>query len=257
MKKTALALAFIVALLASLMVGMQAVEVAEANFFIGPYITTQSPVSWKVYTNTSVPLDVEASVRYDSPEIVRFLYCLDRSSNVTLTNLTKTGTVGGYEFHAASVLENLAEGNHTLKAYSQDASGKEMSLSVEFMIDTHFKSPLLVLSPKNITYTTTDIALTYVCSEEITMSAYYQLDAIEGPPIKEGPLSGNLTLDELSIGDHKIRVDVWTVKGPFSQTIYFSVSEPEPFPTTLVIGSVIAVAVVGLGLLIYFKKHKR
>jgi hypothetical protein len=47
------------------------------------------------------------------------------------------------------------------------------------------------------------------------------------------------------------------VKGPFSQTIYFSVSEPEPFPTTLVIGSVIAVAVAGLGLFVYFKKRNR
>ena len=155
MKKTALALAIILAMLASIMVGVQTLEVAEANFFVGPYITIQSPVSWKVYTNTSVPLDVEASVSYDSREIVRFLYCLDRSSNVTLANLTKTGIGGGHEYHAVTVLENLAEGNHTLKVYSQDAAGKEMSSSVKFTINTQYKYPeIVILSPQNKTYAT-------------------------------------------------------------------------------------------------------
>jgi hypothetical protein len=149
-KKIAMVLIFVLPV--SLMVGMQAVEVAEANFFVEPYVTPHYPVSWTVYTNTSVLLDVEASVSWESPEIIRFLYSLDRSSNVTLTNLTKTGIGGGYEFHAVSVLENLAEGNHTIRVYSQDASGGEMSGSVEFMIDTHFKIPLLVLSPQNRTY---------------------------------------------------------------------------------------------------------
>ena len=257
MKRTTLALTLILALSASIMVGVQTLEVAEANFFVGPYITIQSPVSWKVYTNTSVPLDVEASVSYDSPEIVRFLYCLDRSSNVTLTNLTKTDTVGGYEFHVAAVLEDLAEGNHTLKVYSQDASGGEMSVSTEFTVDTHYRSPLLVLSPQNRTYTPSEVPLTYVCSEEMR-SAYYRLDAIGGAPIEEGPISGNFTLDELTIGDHEIRVDVWTAKGPFSQTVYFSVAaEIDYFPTILIATEVAIIAVVGIGLLVYFKKRKR
>ena len=34
------------------------------------------------------------------------------------------------------------------------------------------------------------------------------------------------------------------------------VSTPEPFPTTLVVASVITVAFVGVGLLVYFKKRK-
>ncbi len=264
----------IFALIASLMVGMHAVEVAEANFFVEPYVTPHYPVSWTVYTNTSVPLDIEASVSWESPEIVRFLYSLDRNSNVTLTNLTNTGIGGGIKFHAVSVLENLAEGNHTIKVYSQDASGGEMSGSVEFMIDTHFKIPLSVMSPQNITYFTTEVPLTFVCSEEITRIGnttmlYYWLDGY-GEYI-----SGNLTLTDLSIGSHMIIVTVWTEKGVFSETIYFSITTqtstpsptptaiPEPTPmaetfsTTLIIGSVIAVvAVVGLGLLVYLKKRR-
>jgi len=275
----------IFALIASLIVGLQAVEVAEANFFVEPYVTPHYPVSWTVYTNTSVPLDVEASVSWESPEIVRFLYSLDRRSNVTLTNLTKTDIGGGHEYHAVTVLENLAEGNHTIRIFSQDASGGEMSGSAEFMIDTHFKIPLSVLSPQNTTYFTTEVPLTFVCSEEITRignttMTYYWLN---GP--RDGHseyVSGNSTLTDLSIGSHTIIVVVWTEKGAFEETIYFNITtqtstpsttpmvapapiatpEPtptaEPFPTILLTGSAIgAVAVIGAGLLVYFKKRHK
>ena len=41
-----------------------------------------------------------------------------------------------------------------------------------------------------------------------------------------------------------------------SETISFSVDVPEPFPTTIVISSVITVVVIVVGLLVYFKKRK-
>lgn len=243
-----------------LTVGMQSFEVAESNFFIGPYITTQSPVSWKVYTNTTIPLDFLASVRGDAPEIVRFLYSVDEASNVTLTNLTKSVTVGGYDFKATFVLKNLAEGNHTLSVYSQDASGNEMFLSFEFMIDTHFTSPLSVLSPRNITYATFDVALTVVCSEQI-LWATYELDTqvINPQGMGEQRDFENRTLSDLSLGVYEVRIAVGTVRGPFAQTIYFSVSESsgsEPFPTTLVLVLAVSVAIIAVGILVYFKKRK-
>jgi hypothetical protein len=45
----------------------------------------------------------------------------------------------------------------------------------------------------------------------------------------------------------------WTVPSPL-QTPSFP---PEPFPAMLVVASVITIAVVGVGLLVYYKKHKR
>jgi hypothetical protein len=33
--------------------------------------------------------------------------------------------------------------------------------------------------------------------------------------------------------------------------------EPEPFPTTLAVASIATIAVIDLGILVYFKKHKR
>jgi hypothetical protein len=53
-----------------------------------------------------------------------------------------------------------------------------------------------------------------------------------------------------------------------SETVYFNVdthsnssqqstlNNPQPFPTSLIVASVIKVAVVGVGLLVYFKKRK-
>jgi hypothetical protein len=43
---------------------------------------------------------------------------------------------------------------------------------------------------------------------------------------------------------------------PFGYRTISPESEPEPFPTTLVVASVITVAVVGIGLLVYFKKRR-
>ena len=254
MKITAIALTLILALLASLMAGMQTVEVAQAQFFGRPFVWTDSPSSTEVYTNTTIPLKVYAIIHIDAPDIVHFLYCVDENSNVTLTNLNKA-EVGihpselGYEFYASSVLENLIEGNHTLKLYSFDVADEWMSYSVEFMVDTHFKSPLLVVSPKNRTYTTSEVDVTFVCGEEIRF-ADYQLNG-RGDPLYE-----NFTLSGLSIGEHKLKVVVWTVRGVFSQTLYFSISQPEPIPTILVIASVAIVVIVGFGIFAYSIKKR-
>jgi hypothetical protein len=265
MKRTALALTLVLALSVSIMAGMQTLEVAKANFLPAPAIIIYSPAPI-IYTNTSVPLHVVVNVLRDSPQIVCVLYCVDESSNVTLTNLTRTDNVWfdpnkeGSEFRVTSVLESLAEGNHTLKVYSQDAAGREMSSSVEFTINTQYRYPeVLILSPQNKTYTTTEVPLTWTCDEQI-VSADYILD-----PTLYGSktLPGNTTLTGLSNGTHTITVYVFTERGQAnSQTVHFTVSpetqlQPEPFPTALVVASVVLVAVIGIGLLVYFKKRQK
>jgi hypothetical protein len=183
--------------------------------------------------------------------------------------LEKVPDVDGYEFHAAAVLENLAEGNHTLKVYSQDAHGGEMSASVEFMIDVDFKSPLSVLSPQNKTYFATEIPLTFVCTEELRRTEEFTMADCVLDGMGAGYISGKKTLTGLPIGEHELIVTVWTVKGVFTQTVYFSVSQaaistpspeptpkPEPFPTTPIIAAIASTAAIGAGLLMYFKKRK-
>ena len=291
--KTVISAIFVTALIASVFAGLQDVEVANANFFPGNALIIDSPVYKMVYTNTSVPLDVYANVANPTPEVVSITYCLDEDSNVTLTNLTKTlrlpGHIQGSQFHAELLLENLAEGNHTLRAYSQDAVGVQMNYSVEFFVDTHYTSPLSVLSPQNITYTKTEVPLTFICRETNRLDgnftrAGYVLDGIGSYYFYD-----NSTLTDLSIGNHEIHITVWTDNYQFfSETIYFTVSNqtPTPIPTPsnspswqppssptskppdyygdsgvsiipLILGIVAAALAVSAGTVVYFKKRKR
>jgi len=258
-KRTSLALTIILLLSASIMAGMQA-EVATANFFPGDALLIYSPTSTRVYTNTTVSLSIAASVANPTPEVVSITYCLDEGSNVTLTDLGETlrkpGHIDGSQFYTELVLENLAEGNHTLRAYSEDAFGKQMSASVEFVIDTSYTSPLSVLSPQNVTYTTTEVPLTFVCREERANDGNFSYAAYVLDGIGSNYFYDNVTLTDLPLSNHTIVVSIWTERGFFYETIYFNIAEPEPFPTTLVIGAIVAVVVIGLGLLVFVKKSK-
>jgi len=259
-KRASLALAVILLLFALIVAGIQ-VDVANANFFPGDALAIYSPTSSRVYTSTIVPLNIVASVANPTPEVVSITYSLDENSNVTLTNLNKTlrqpGHIDGSQFYAELVLENLAEGNHTLKAYSLDASGKQMSASVEFVIDTSYTTPLSVLSPQNITYTITEVPLTFICREERANDGKFSYAAYMLDGIGSNYIYDNVTLTDLSLSNHTLIVSVWTERGFFSETIYFTMKEPELFPTTLVIAISAIMAAIVIGLLVYFKKRKR
>jgi hypothetical protein len=263
MKRTALALTLFFALFVSLMAGVQTLEVAKA-FLLAPAVIIYSPAPI-LYTNASIPLSIVVRVLNGSPEIVCVLYSLDGKANLTLTNLNRTDNVWfdpykrGSEFYVTSVLENLAEGNHTLSVYSQDAYGNEMSSSVEFTVDTHYEIlEIVVLSPQNKTYAATEVPLTFTFNKQI-WSADYILEG-EGGHI---PVSGNTTLTGLSNGTHTLTVYVITERESASQTVYFAVSpevqqQTEPFPTALVtIVSVASLSVVAMGVLVYFKTRNR
>jgi hypothetical protein len=72
-------------------------------------------------------------------------------------------------------------------------------------------------------------------------------------------VSGNVTLGELASGLHNVKVyakDVFGYVG-VSGTIFFTIVEPEPFPTALVAtASAASVGIIAVGLFVYFKKHK-
>jgi hypothetical protein len=264
MKRTAVALTLILALSVSIAAGMQALEVAKANFLPAPAVIIYSPAPI-IYTNNSVQLNVGVNVLTGDPEIVYIRYSIDGNANVTLSDLMKTGqeyfapNKTGYTFHVYETLNNLAEGNHTLKVYSQDAAGKEMSFSTEFTINTHYKYPqVTILSPQNKTYTTTEVPLTWTCDEQIKSANYF----LDEPLYGSTTLLGNTTLTGLSNGTHTITVYAFTQKGQAnSQTVYFTVNpethqQTEPLPTTLLLALLIASVIAVTGLLVYFKKHK-
>ena len=105
-----------------------------------------------------------------------------------------------------------------------------------------------IASPENKIYDDIDILLS-VEVDKISETKY-SLDGLENVTFVD-----DITLSGLDVGEHNIVVYATDMAGNTgtSETIYFSVEEP--FPTTLVAASVITVAIVSIGLLVYFKKR--
>jgi hypothetical protein len=110
-----------------------------------------------------------------------------------------------------------------------------------------------VVSPQNITYYTTDVALNFTVNEPVSLMRY-ELDGENAVEI-----SGNTTLIGLSCGAHNLTVyasDVSGNKGT-SEPIAFTVAEETPFPTVLVAtASGVSATIIAVGLFVYFKKRK-
>ena len=112
---------------------------------------------------------------------------------------------------------------------------------------------IALLSPVNQVFNESTIPLIFTVDKQVNWMGY-SLDCQDNITV-----AGNATLSELTNGVHNITVyaeDTFGNEGA-SETIIFNIDVPEPFPTTLVLASVITVAVVSIGLLVYFKKRKR
>jgi hypothetical protein len=105
------------------------------------------------------------------------------------------------------------------------------------------------LSPENETFLAGNLSLTFTVSEPTSWIGY-SLDGQEKVIIE-----GNATLAGLTEGEHNLTVYAMDVAGntATSETVHFSVELP--FPTTLVITSIAAVAIASAGLAIYFRKR--
>jgi hypothetical protein len=110
-----------------------------------------------------------------------------------------------------------------------------------------------VSSPENRVYNVSSIPLVFsICEASSSMS--YSLDGQDNVTV-----AGNVTLSGLPNGAHNLTVYVTDRSGNIgvSETTFFDVDVPEPFPAVPVAAaSGASVAVVGLGLLIFFKKRK-
>lgn len=111
---------------------------------------------------------------------------------------------------------------------------------------------IIVLSPENITYSTTNIPLHLLASQPISWLGY-SLDFQTNVTA-----SGNTTLTGLSQGAHSITVYVNTTEGvsASSETIFFNVNAPEPFPIVpLAATSTVVTVATSVCLMVYFKKR--
>lgn len=109
-----------------------------------------------------------------------------------------------------------------------------------------------VVSPLNLKYNATDVSLVFAVNKPAVWMGF-SLDGQENVTI-----AGNTTLTGLANGLHNVTVyakDEFENTGA-SETVSFRVEEP--FPAMIVaVASVATIAVVGVGLLLYFKKRKR
>jgi N-acetylneuraminic acid mutarotase len=110
-----------------------------------------------------------------------------------------------------------------------------------------------VVSPENKTYYTANVTLNFTVNEPV-FSVHYELDG------ETFEISGNTTIAGLAVGAHNVTVSAFDAAGNMgaSETVFFAIAEPEPFPTVLVAtASGASAAIIAVGLLVYFRRRKR
>jgi parallel beta-helix repeat protein len=125
--------------------------------------------------------------------------------------------------------------------------------------------PKITLSPLNHTYNESSVSIVFTVDKTVNWVGY-SLDGKQNVTINGAGVT-SFIIANMTNGLHNITVYAEDTYGNIgaSETLNFTIAKaepspttkPEPFPTTLVIASVITVAVVGIGLLVYFKKRKR
>jgi hypothetical protein len=163
-----------------------------------PNVSLLSPQT-KIYNTTEITLTFAVN-----ETVVWTAYSVDEKANIIISG-NKT--------------LQLADGMHSLVVYTRDLAGNiASSAKVYFTIDTVPPS-ILLLSPKNQTYDTTELLLNFTLNETASWIGY-SLDGQETVTI-----TGNTTLTALSYRQHTITVYATDSAGNTgsSETIHFSV----------------------------------
>jgi hypothetical protein len=255
MKRTVLALI----LAAIFFLGLSAssfpvVRLVKANPYEAPAWTILSPKNHTTYNTDSfnlsfrvVSIDVEYDYYYSIDSAVSEVFLGGPTGegktlvNATLISVTSGEGVSKLKtFQYSNEMPNLSDGQHNLTLYYGYTDNFEfrrelVSATIIFYIDTS--------APK-----ITDLSFNV---DTETSWVGYSLDNQANVTV-----NGDAVLKDLSAGAHIVTVyaeDTAGNKGA-SETLYFTVEEPDLVPLVLVsTGTVFAVS---LGLLFYFKKRK-
>jgi hypothetical protein len=276
-KKALITAASISVLLFSAVAGTQLLNLGSANPYIRDFVEERempapegtepliilifSPENYTAYASNNVSLIFNVSM----PESIDFYWSfqiyyeaswqpnktyVDYGTTVNLTDIPEGShclqVVAVAKYTGYTTYQVIKQGIYLTTYYvSYRLNG---SSTVNFTIDLPPK--ISILSLGNKTYNTSNVKLDFTVNEPISEVAY-SLDGKDNVTI-----TGNTTLTGLSNGVHNVTVYAWDEAGNVgaSETICFRVEVP--FPTALVTASTASVAVVGVGLLAYFKKRK-
>ncbi|MBN1244060.1 hypothetical protein JXA31_00530 [Candidatus Bathyarchaeota archaeon] len=286
-KKTLLTIAFISALLTSSVAGILFVGMGRANMYwhqsvsegvtsppdgtVPPTVAIFSPKNDTVYSlnNFSLNFNISIAQSYAGfPNIARIYYRPSwQSSNVEV----KPKKANNYSINITDVPEGthlvsvhaVQEGRvYTREEVRQHRKAPDSlvhyyktfkitgSSRIKFTIDVT-PPKVSILSIQKKTYNTSDTQLDIAVNETSVSKLSYVLDGQENVTIVE-----NTTLSGLSNGVHNVTVYAWDAAGyvGVSETVFFNIEVP--FPTAIIVASTVSITVIGLGLLVYFKKRK-
>jgi hypothetical protein len=234
------------------------------NFTVArPESWLSTPVSFGYEQGSGLAQEMQSIICYlDNQFYMQIMFLSEMEENEDLAS-----PVNHFEY-----LTNLTNGVHTLTIRASatgvvrkwvPSSVYSVPISSSAEVKFTFKdvtSPIIsVFSPQDKAYDTPDVPLNFTVNEPVSQIAY-SLDGQENVTIH-----GNTTLTNLPYGKHNVTIYAIDEAGNVgtSETINFTISapeqpEPEAFPSELVAtASGASITIVGVGLLVYFKKRKR
>ncbi|MHC3129641.1 MAG: hypothetical protein IBV52_06150 [Candidatus Bathyarchaeota archaeon] len=277
---------FVLGFLTSLLVGTQTVQAqytpdGQAFILVSP-ISIISP-SNSTYISQSLTLNFTVKSFLDSSKAnITIVYSVDGKTNTTIDTQSTPVPMGIQSYYLITgwaTLPEMPEGSHNITVYGKyefPSSYHNIGLdnrTVYFTVNDGNPPIISNLSLENKTYNQDNLPLNFTVDEPTSWIGYC-LDGQVNVTLTEN----TLTLTGLTNGLHNVTVyakDTFENMGA-SETIYFSVAQPEstepeptePEPTEpteaplftttdLAIIAAVAVAIViGIGLLVYFKKRK-
>jgi hypothetical protein len=186
----------------------------------------------------------------------KLVYDVTNKYYVSPNNVPVAFSGSGNRYVGNTTLTGLSQGHHTVTVWVRVQRYMISYAWIEWIVfataSFNIAPQITVLSPETKTYNVSDVPLDFTVNETFS-KIEYSLDGQSNVTI-----NGNTTLIWLPNGYHNVTVYATDEFGNIGvpKIIYFSVEAP--FPTALVVAvSVATVVVVGVVLLVYFRKRKK